>query len=617
MPHLRRKYEWEVRIAIAGLIMLLMAINFASNYMLNRTQVLLTAELDDRLTSALKYATRYLINNHVLEIPDDSRRIVSAEYDLYALDTKLLTMAKIQEEEYYESIADSLESWIQVRFDSVQISALAQGEIYYLYGNQDSERIAFTSASTKPGTDIVIIARTRSIVLGMLRFAARWLLLLVSIALGFTVLLAVLLPRWILKPYVKLRETAKDSGNFVQESTTDEVSDLIESYRRTIKELKEKEAELSRLYRETATRADRLERHNQYILRSIKSGVITVDPSGVIVGFNGAAEAMLGVDRDQVLQKHFLAAFSEDDEITLQIEAGLLREQSSPSREMRKRKDDRTVWLGVESSLVYDEADDVIGVTVLLTDITELKETQARLEVNRQLVALGEMTGGLAHQLRNELAAISGFSQLLSKKTRSDPQLHELADSIRGEAKAAESLVSRFLEFARPLHLNEEWFDLGQLAADAVARRKRQEDAVTIEAVFEPTADIINYFGDRLMLRQSLDNLIDNAVQAVDQNGRVSVRVEASHGGFSISVTDDGCGIPDEVRALVFTPFYSSKPSGTGLGLALVQKIISLHGGTITLESAPGSGTAVNVFLPMRAPSESPMPAKPYHAKKV
>jgi PAS domain S-box-containing protein len=363
--------------------------------------------------------------------------------------------------------------------------------------------------------------------------------------------------------------------------------------------LKQSESELERLYRESSTRADRLEKINHYILKSIGSGVINVDLTGKIIGCNQAAIEILGYDQEMLMGIHYLAAFPHEMELNLLIEAGLERGEVCRRREIElKRPHFPDLWLGVESSIILDDNDRVMGVTLLITDLTEMKKLQEELETNRRLAALGEMTGGLAHQLRNSLAAISGFCQLLKKKTRDNSEIEDIAISILDEAADSEEMVSRFLSFARPLSLNRDNIDLRDVIEDCRTKIMPicESDGVNIK--FDCPYQPIDINGDGLLLKEAIGNILDNAVAAAGRGGSVEIQLDYNQNFTVVEISDDGPGIAKNIRDKIFTPFVSSKPSGTGLGLALARKIINLHRGTISHLGNMPHGTICRITLP-------------------
>jgi PAS domain S-box-containing protein len=447
---------------------------------------------------------------------------------------------------------------------------------------------------------VIVVAETDARIAGKIGNTSRMALYMASGILAIIIILMIILPRYILRPFKILHNQALLAGRLRQSDSSDDVTDVVNSYEQIIDELKRNELELERLYRESSTKADRLERLNDYILKSIGSGVINVDLKGKIIGFNRAAGEILGSDRHDIVGKHYLVGFPRDTELELIIGAGLDRGEVVRTREIEfERGDGDRRWLGVESSIIYDDEDTVVGITLVLSDMTDLKRLQAELETNRQLAALGEMTGGLAHQLRNSLATISGFCQLLQKKAGHETSLAEIAASIRNEAAASESMVRRFLDFAKPLSLMNEKISLDRFFDECWEKWSADAHAGGAALSRSELKKPITIIGDALLLKEALGNVVDNAIHAAGPGGKVRMNVRRMNSRIEIMISDTGPGIPESMRGRLFTPFVSSKPSGTGLGLALTRKIINLHRGTISLDSSPTGGTVCNICIPV------------------
>ncbi|HPI32455.1 MAG TPA: ATP-binding protein, partial [candidate division Zixibacteria bacterium] len=208
----------------------------------------------------------------------------------------------------------------------------------------------------------------------------------------------------------------------------------------------------------------------------------------------------------------------------------------------------------------------------------------------------------LAHQLRNSLGAIAGYLNLLKrrlgKRGVEEPAVAELAD----EAAQAESLVRRFLEFARPLQADLQAVPLRDLIGQAAASFATREAYPRVEIAVGEIPEVV-IPADPLLLRQALLNLIENAANAYSgAAGKIEIDAAAGNGETAIRVRDRACGIAPENVAKIFTPFYSSRPSGTGLGLALVSKIVDLHKGRIEVDSRVGRGSTFTITLPVGAP---------------
>jgi len=594
------KYEAEIRLALVLIVGLLLVLNTSTAYMLYKVKQNLTGELDRRLTTALKLAERY-VDGANITVEDQSRQEYIRQQSGLAR-IQIIPIDNIRGGISGESIRALLSAHDHLpEMDSSSVIQLMNGQHLYRFDRTNQARLGLTVIEPRGERSAVIVAEADARIIGKIEKAAHTALYMASGILVMITILMVVLPRYILRPFRILHDQARSAGRLKQSDSSDEVAEVINSYEQIIDELKSNEAELERLYRESSTKADRLERLNDYILKSIGSGVINIDLAGKIIGFNRAAGEILGLDGGEMIGRHYFAGFPRQTELELIIGAGLERGDVVRTREVEfERSDGDRRWLGVESSIIYDDWDNVVGITLVLADMTELKRLQSELETNRRLAALGEMTGGLAHQLRNSLATISGFCQLLQKKTGNQTSLGEIAESIRGEAETSASMVKRFLNFAGPLSLVTEEIDLGAFLVEHGEKWSAEARSSGVELSL-PAADMsLRIIGDVLLLKEALGNVIDNAVQAAGAGGGVYLDLTRADSRAEITISDTGPGIPESMLDGLFTPFVSSKPSGTGLGLALTRKIINLHKGTISLESPPEGGTVCRILLPVR-----------------
>jgi signal transduction histidine kinase len=230
----------------------------------------------------------------------------------------------------------------------------------------------------------------------------------------------------------------------------------------------------------------------------------------------------------------------------------------------------------------------------------ELKEAQASLRRSERLAALGQLTAGLAHELRNPLGTIQASAEMLMKpaaKNRSEVR-DELADYILSEVDRINGLVGSFLDFARPLQIHPIKADLEPVLREVERDQAELARERGVKLAIENKANGIVFAFDRDLLRVALSNLVQNAIQAsgLDQDVKVETDVDSDH--VTIRVSDHGEGIAPQNLESVFNPFFTTKPKGVGLGLALVSKIIDEHGGRITVQSELGKGTRFEIALP-------------------
>jgi signal transduction histidine kinase len=227
----------------------------------------------------------------------------------------------------------------------------------------------------------------------------------------------------------------------------------------------------------------------------------------------------------------------------------------------------------------------------------ELAKTEAAFRRADRLAALGQLSAGLAHELRNPLGTIKASAEML---TRSLPAGNEIAAEMAGfissEVDRTNSLVTRFLDFARPLALRKEPADVTGTINRAIQQVERENDSVSFKRDYASDATPIPI--DAEMMERVFYNLILNAVQASPAGSTVTVRTRRIQTFEEISVIDEGGGIPKDQTESIFNPFFTTKPTGTGLGLPIVAKIVDEHGGKLTVESEPGKGSTFRVLLP-------------------
>jgi signal transduction histidine kinase len=228
-----------------------------------------------------------------------------------------------------------------------------------------------------------------------------------------------------------------------------------------------------------------------------------------------------------------------------------------------------------------------------------LNAAEAAVRRSDRLAALGQLSAGLAHELRNPLGTIKGSAEMLARSVAAENDVaREVAGFISSEVDRSNALVTRFLEFARPLKLKLAKADVGQVLDRAVAlvERDAPQYGATVYKNYSP--DLPPFSFDSELMERVFYNLVLNAAQASADDGAVTVKTRPVDGGAEVSVIDRGQGIDPKIFDQIFNPFFTTKPEGSGLGLAIVSKIVDEHGGKMAVESEPGKGSVFRVFLP-------------------
>jgi two-component system sensor histidine kinase PilS (NtrC family) len=352
----------------------------------------------------------------------------------------------------------------------------------------------------------------------------------------------------------------------------------------------------------------RLQVFHENIVRSISSGVFTTDEAGRITSFNPAAEEVTGSAFKEVQGRSWREVFDWHPN-------GPSEEQDQPTAVSARfevecrRADGSRLVLGMTVSPLHEQGAQrgLVGVFKDLTQIRYLEEEMRRRE---WLANLGEMSAGMAHEIRNPLGALAGAMQMLRQDVGSDDTSQRLMDIAIREAKRLDNIITEFLQYARPPALNLREHDLNKVLADTldlIQHEARSRNGMII--VPKPAAGTLTAQVDQDQLKQVFWNLAVNAFDAMADGGVLTIttgsrRVEVEGHRtdvIEIAFQDKGEGIPKQNFDKIFLPFFTTKKEGSGLGLAQVHRIVDLHGGWIKVESDVGNGARFVVCLPQSA----------------
>jgi len=258
-----------------------------------------------------------------------------------------------------------------------------------------------------------------------------------------------------------------------------------------------------------------------------------------------------------------------------------------------------TLPLSVSAAKATTQDGSVVGYVLILRNLSQIKELESRIKRQEKLAAIGNLAAGIAHEIRNPLSSIKGYATYFQQKSQSGGKDEEAARIMAQEVERLNRVVSELLEFSKPTELQRKKTDLNYLIRRSLNYINNDKSQKNIQVDFHPDPDTPYMCIDRDRFNQVLLNLYINAVQAMEYGGRLSIRLEQKGSNFvCIHVTDTGKGIPPEEQEKIFNPYFSTKKSGTGLGLAVVYKLIEAHGGFIQVNSQVDNGTTFSICIP-------------------
>ena len=349
--------------------------------------------------------------------------------------------------------------------------------------------------------------------------------------------------------------------------------------------------------REMSARAEASERLSGEIVESLSSGLLVVSSDGQLRILNPAGRRLLHRDDGAIGQPYrnvLPVSLSQLVEECLHKGEAIARQTVKVSS-----ADQSPAYLGVSVSPLSNGHGEPHGAICLFTDLTPVVEMEEQLRLKESLAQVGELTAGIAHEFRNGLATIHGYARLLDLNALPE-SYHPHLRGIRQETEALGEVVTNFLNFAKPAQLMLSPVDLQSIAERAAEEVRPETQTRGGKVVVRGEFPVIE--GDDVLLRQAFSNVLRNAFEAcVDASTAPNIVVDGRVEGATVRVTvdDNGPGIPAADRERVFRPFVTTKGRGTGLGLALVQKIIVTHNGRIQLGSAPAGGASVQIVLPL------------------
>lgn len=343
------------------------------------------------------------------------------------------------------------------------------------------------------------------------------------------------------------------------------------------------------------------------LLESLAEGVIAVDTEMRVRVFNQSAERLLEVSRSLVLGKAVGDYFKRNPRIAEMLKATLDEGRlfAEYGEKLFRRITGDTIPAGITTSQLFDAEGKPCGAAALIRDLSGIKSLEEGTLRKERLAYLGTFAASLAHEIKNPLSGMRGAAQLLSRRI-SDESLSEYLEVIMKEADRLNAILNGMLDFAKPARLRKKPFNIHK-ALDSVVLLMNDAPNLFIKS-YDPSIPEIS--GDENQLKQVFLNLVKNARESLAEGGIIHLTTRAitefhlvegkSQGRMvSIEIKDNGCGIKPEDLEKIFTPFFTTKAKGSGLGMAITLKIVKEHGGHLKIDSEPGKGTAVTVYLPL------------------
>jgi len=342
---------------------------------------------------------------------------------------------------------------------------------------------------------------------------------------------------------------------------------------------------------------------NQHVIDSLPSGLATTDRSQRILTFNRGAEAITGVPFRVAVGRPIVEVLQLPPSVMATIQNDL-SVKGARRHEYKYRPSDGRGDLEIGLTATHLETPGGrAGLLFTFQDVTVIKKLERDVAIQQRLAAVGEMAAGIAHEIRNPLASMSGSIQILRQELPLSTEQEQLMDIVLRESERLNTTIRSFLAYARPQRFQIARFDVRRALNDtALLLRNSAELREGHEIAIDLPPSELWYEADEGQIKQIVWNLATNGLRAMPEGGKLHLAggVEPASGGVVLTVRDEGIGIPAEELDSLFQPFHGSFAKGSGLGLAIVHRIVADYSGEIRVSSQPGGGTTVSVRLPAR-----------------
>jgi len=422
----------------------------------------------------------------------------------------------------------------------------------------------------------------------------------------FTIVLgnlgSIFFARRITKPISKLVGTTISAaqGNLHQVidiRTGDEIEELARNFNFMMEQIRRHRNELEDRLQEITS----LKAYTDHVLASMTNGLMTIDLEKKIVTVNEMGERIVGRGKDGIAGFSMEQVLGEQHPLYKILMETLTQEKGISHIEVELKRDGESLWLIAGTSLLIGGEGKTIGALVIFQDITQIKSLEEKLRQADRLAALGTLSAGLAHEIKNPLSAIKTFVQLLPQKIGNPSFMEKFNITVPREVDRINHLVEDLLELTR-----KRVRSLVDLKVDSLIHQVidlHGEELKKRQIAFQDHLNktILPVHGDAETLYRAFSNLIINAIQAMPNGGTLSIssKLDSSSSSVEITFRDTGIGMDETTAKNIFNPFFTTKDKGVGLGLALTRKIIEDHRGTIEVVSEKGMGTTFTVLLPV------------------
>jgi two-component system sensor histidine kinase HydH len=354
---------------------------------------------------------------------------------------------------------------------------------------------------------------------------------------------------------------------------------------------------LAQAYRLTRTSLSRIKIFSEALVKNMPIGLIALDDQGKIVICNEKAQAALEVACTDALGKEALTILPEPlKKIISELPAsgGFLERDI----QLISAEGTENVWEAVAAGLM-DEGIPA-GRILLIRDVTAIRQMENEVARSRHLNSIGSLAAGVAHEIRNPLSSIKGFAVYFKERLSGNKEDEQTADVMIAETERLNRVISQLIEFARPLELKKEKVQFAELVQHTIkliaADAQKNKISVEIDAV----ANLPELEVDPDKIKQVLLNVFLNSLAALKESGKMIIELSPGTDNLTVIISDNGTGIEKMDLPKIYDPYFTSKPAGTGLGLAVVQKIMEAHGGKIDVKSTIGEGTKVFLYFPFQ-----------------